>query len=80
MKYTLENGNVNLSKVTNKINCHNCTNTLVLTNDPVIFIRNACLLDLENKEVTVKCTKCKAFITLKIDEINKKSVKFKLTV
>jgi len=81
MKYSLENGSVALLKVTNRVNCTNCENLLALTNDDVILLKNpATILDLANSTIVLKCTKCKAFNTYKLSEINQNDAEVLLTL
>lgn len=83
MKYSLENGNVDLTEVTNRIKCStsHCGNILILTNNDVFLLKNpATIVDLPNNKLVMKCTKCKTFNTINISAVNTKEVKSLLTV
>ncbi len=81
VKYSIENGNIMLTKVSNFITCEVCGQNLAVNNRGAVLVKTfASLLDMHKREITLKCGKCKNLNTIKLKDLNKRYAKCLLTV
>lgn len=69
VKYSIDNGNIKLTSITNFVKCEVCDQNLAINNDGVLLIKTfASMVDFINKKIILRCGKCKSYNTIGFDE------------
>lgn len=70
MPYTIEDGMITLTRVSNFVNCAVCGQVLALNNNGCVLIKTfATLLDAKSNKITLRCGRCKSFNTIALDAV-----------